>query len=70
VDAPKVDVRFERVTVEADVLAGRRAVPTLLNCAINAARVRNERAKFLPSPSFYSHAARMMYWCGYVVINL
>ncbi|KAJ1269487.1 hypothetical protein BS78_07G215800 [Paspalum vaginatum] len=36
VEAAKVEVRFERLTVEADVRVGRRAVPTLLNCAINA----------------------------------
>ncbi|OEL31258.1 ABC transporter G family member 45 [Dichanthelium oligosanthes] len=38
VEAAKVEVRFEKVTVEADVRVGRRAVPTLLNCAINAAQ--------------------------------
>jgi len=38
VDVPKVEVRFERLTVEADVRVGRRAVPTLLNAAINAAQ--------------------------------
>ncbi|CAL5000759.1 unnamed protein product [Urochloa decumbens] len=38
VEAPKVEVRFERLTVEADVRVGRRAVPTLLNCAVNAAQ--------------------------------
>lgn len=41
VEAPKVEVRFERLTVEADVRVGRRAVPTLLNCAVNAAQVTN-----------------------------
>jgi len=45
VEAPKVEVRFERLTVEADVRVGRRAVPTLLNCAVNAAQVTNEPAK-------------------------
>ncbi|CAO2200482.1 unnamed protein product [Urochloa humidicola] len=38
VEAAKVEVRFERLTVEADVRVGRRAVPTLLNCAVNAAQ--------------------------------
>jgi len=46
VEAPKVEVRFERLTVEADVRVGRRAVPTLLNCAVNAAQVTNEPANF------------------------
>jgi hypothetical protein len=44
VDAPKVEVRFERLTVEADVRVGRRAVPTLLNAAINAAQVTSPPA--------------------------
>jgi hypothetical protein len=39
VGAAKVEVRLEKLTVEADVRVGRRAVPTLLNCAINAAQV-------------------------------
>lgn len=34
-----MEVRFEKLTVEADVRVGRRAVPTLPNCAINAAQV-------------------------------
>ncbi|TVU04726.1 hypothetical protein EJB05_47857 [Eragrostis curvula] len=38
VEAEKVEVAFERLTVEADVRVGRRAVPTLLNCAVNAAQ--------------------------------
>uniref|UniRef100_A0A453RPU4 ABC transporter domain-containing protein n=2 Tax=Aegilops tauschii subsp. strangulata TaxID=200361 RepID=A0A453RPU4_AEGTS len=38
VDAAKVEVRFEELTVEADVRVGRRALPTLLNCAVNAAQ--------------------------------
>ncbi|KAL5229992.1 hypothetical protein ABZP36_028768 [Zizania latifolia] len=38
VGAAKVEVRLEKLTVEADVRVGRRAVPTLLNCAINVAQ--------------------------------
>uniref|UniRef100_A0A0D9XAF4 ABC transporter domain-containing protein n=1 Tax=Leersia perrieri TaxID=77586 RepID=A0A0D9XAF4_9ORYZ len=38
VGAAKVEVKLEKLTVEADVRVGRRAVPTLLNCAINAAQ--------------------------------
>ncbi|KAL5221098.1 hypothetical protein ABZP36_025811 [Zizania latifolia] len=38
VGAAKVEVRLEKLTVEADVHVGRRAVPTLLNCAINVAQ--------------------------------
>ncbi|KAL6900989.1 hypothetical protein ACP4OV_005665 [Aristida adscensionis] len=37
-EAAAVEVRFEGLAVEADVRVGRRAVPTLLNCAINAAQ--------------------------------
>ncbi|GJN15549.1 hypothetical protein PR202_gb02470 [Eleusine coracana subsp. coracana] len=42
VEAAKVEVAFERLTVEADVRVGRRAVPTLLNCAINAAQIKGK----------------------------
>ncbi|CAM0879784.1 unnamed protein product [Alopecurus aequalis] len=38
VSVAKVAVRFEDLTVEADVRVGHRALPTLLNCAINAAQ--------------------------------
>ncbi|KAG8048144.1 hypothetical protein GUJ93_ZPchr0008g11702 [Zizania palustris] len=38
VGAAKVEVRLEKLTVEADVRVGRRAVPTLLNGAINVAQ--------------------------------
>ncbi|XP_047086516.1 ABC transporter G family member 45 isoform X1 [Lolium rigidum] len=38
VGAAKVEVRFEELTVEADVRVGRRALPTLINCAVNAAQ--------------------------------
>ena len=46
VEAARVEVRFERLTVEADVRVGRRAVPTLLNCAVNAAQVTNNASGY------------------------
>jgi hypothetical protein len=39
VGAAKVEVRFEELMVEANVRVGRRALPTLTNCVINAAQV-------------------------------
>ncbi|VAI24829.1 unnamed protein product [Triticum turgidum subsp. durum] len=38
VGVEKVEVRFEELTVEADVPVGRRTLPTLFNCAVNAAQ--------------------------------
>jgi hypothetical protein len=49
VAAEKVEVSFKGLTVEADVRLGRRAVPTLLNCAINAAQVFIYMSNSLPS---------------------
>jgi hypothetical protein len=49
VAAEKVEVSFKGLTVEADVRLGRRAVPTLLNCAINAAQVFIYISNSLPS---------------------
>ncbi|KAK1608565.1 hypothetical protein QYE76_032238 [Lolium multiflorum] len=40
VGGEKVEVRFEELSVEAHVRVGRRALPTLLNCTVNAAQVR------------------------------
>ncbi|GLJ43783.1 hypothetical protein SUGI_0911510 [Cryptomeria japonica] len=35
IDLPKIEVRFEHLTVDADVYVGGRALPTLLNFTIN-----------------------------------
>lgn len=51
VEAHKVEVRFERLAVEADVRVGSRAVPTLLNSAVNAAQVITTRRTPPPSSS-------------------
>ncbi|KAF3795440.1 hypothetical protein EJ110_NYTH04987 [Nymphaea thermarum] len=36
IDLPKIEVRFEGLSVEADAYVGGRALPTLLNAAINS----------------------------------
>lgn len=38
-DVPTIEVRFEHLTVEAKVYIGSRALPTLLNFAINMLQV-------------------------------
>lgn len=38
-DMPTIEVRFEHLTVEAKVYLGSRALPTLLNFAINMLQV-------------------------------
>lgn len=40
IEMPKIEIRFENLSVEADAYVGRRALPTLLNSAINAIEVR------------------------------
>ena len=45
VEAAKVEVRFERLTVEADVRVGRHAVPTLLNCTVDTVQVTNQQRR-------------------------
>ncbi|XP_077235852.1 pleiotropic drug resistance protein 2-like [Tasmannia lanceolata] len=35
IDLPKIEVRFEHLSVEADAYVGRRALPTLLNATVN-----------------------------------
>lgn len=38
-DVPTIEVRFDHLTVEAKVYIGSRALPTLLNFAINMLQV-------------------------------
>ncbi|KAM3262085.1 hypothetical protein ACQJBY_052645 [Aegilops geniculata] len=70
----KVEVRFEELTVEADVRVGRRALPTLLNCAVNAAQelatyshmctTRKEPIKIINGASGIIHSSRMTLLLG------
>ena len=41
-----MEARFERLTVEVDVWVGRHAMPTLLNCTVNAAQVTNNASGY------------------------
>jgi len=36
IEIPKIEVRFENLSVEGDVRVGRRALPTLHNVTLNA----------------------------------
>lgn len=38
-ELPKIEVRFEDLSVEADAYAGSRALPTLLNATLNTIEV-------------------------------
>ncbi|TVU38823.1 hypothetical protein EJB05_12215, partial [Eragrostis curvula] len=40
IELPQIEVRYENLSVEADVYVGKRALPTLLNAAINLLEVR------------------------------
>ncbi|TVU38824.1 hypothetical protein EJB05_12216, partial [Eragrostis curvula] len=40
IELPQIEVRYENLNVEADVYVGKRALPTLLNAAINVLEVR------------------------------
>lgn len=40
IELPTIEVRYEQLTVEADVVAAGRALPTLSNAATNFIQVR------------------------------
>jgi hypothetical protein len=40
IELPQIEVRYENLSIEADVYVGKRALPTLLNSAINVFEVR------------------------------
>lgn len=39
IDVPKIEIRFEQLSVEGDAFVGSRALPTLLNSTINSVEV-------------------------------
>lgn len=39
IEIPKIEVRYENLSVEGDVYVGSRALPTLLNVTINTLEV-------------------------------
>ncbi|PIN08714.1 Pleiotropic drug resistance proteins (PDR1-15), ABC superfamily [Handroanthus impetiginosus] len=49
IDIPKVEVRYEHLSVEGDAYVGSRALPTLWNSTLNVIEGIFERLKILPS---------------------
>jgi hypothetical protein len=39
IDIPKIEVRFENLSIEGDAYVGTRALPTLLNSTLNSIEV-------------------------------
>jgi hypothetical protein len=39
IEIPKIEVRYEHLSVEGDVYVGSRALPTLLNVTLNTIQV-------------------------------
>ncbi|XP_060212522.1 pleiotropic drug resistance protein 2-like [Lycium barbarum] len=49
IDVPKIELRFEHLSIEGDTFVGSRALPTLLNATINFIEGALEKIKLLPS---------------------
>ncbi|KAG8380612.1 hypothetical protein BUALT_Bualt06G0033800 [Buddleja alternifolia] len=49
IDVPKVEVRYEHLSVDGDAYAGSRALPTLLNSTLNVIEGILEKVKIVPS---------------------
>lgn len=41
IDIPKIEIRFEHLSIDGDVYVGSRALPTLLNATLNTIEVFN-----------------------------
>ena len=39
IEIPKIEVRYENLSIEGDVYVGSRALPTLLNATLNTIEV-------------------------------
>ncbi|KAM1255654.1 hypothetical protein ACFX1Q_029901 [Malus domestica] len=49
IDVPKVEVRFEKLSIEGDAYVGSRALPTLLNSSLNMIEGIIGKLKLVPS---------------------
>lgn len=49
IDIPKVEVRYEHLSVDGDAYVGSRALPTLLNATLNVIEGIFEKVKIIPS---------------------
>ncbi|KAM4071954.1 hypothetical protein ACB094_11G100200 [Castanea mollissima] len=49
IDIPKIEVRFEHISIEGDAYVGTRALPTLLNSSLNSIEAVLGLIKLLPS---------------------
>ncbi|XP_051142599.1 pleiotropic drug resistance protein 2-like isoform X2 [Andrographis paniculata] len=49
IEIPKVEVRYEHVSVDGDAFVGSRALPTLLNASLNLIEGVFEKVKLIPS---------------------
>lgn len=55
IELPQIEVRYEHLSVEADVHVGKRALPTLLNAVINTVEVGTCKHKDIKNHlSFYN----------------
>lgn len=61
IELPQIEVRYEHLSVEAEVYVGARALPTLLNSAINVVEVSYIHAAMHPAccsiSSKYKHSS-------------
>lgn len=54
IDLPKIEIRYENLSVEGDVHVGSRALPTLINATMNSFEVFFFTLSFLTSQILYS----------------
>ncbi|KAM7532289.1 hypothetical protein LguiB_035699 [Lonicera macranthoides] len=49
IDIPKIEIRYEHLSIEGDIYVGSRAIPTLLNATLNAIEGLLRAIKLFPS---------------------
>lgn len=52
-EIPKVEVRYENLTISTNVKVGSRALPTLLNYGYDVIEVRNAKFNLMIVATFY-----------------
>ena len=65
-EVPKVEVRFEKLNIEADVVIGSRALPTLINYSRDVIEVSMVFVSFIYTVNYYVDFTISLHW--YVIL--
>ena len=69
IEVPKIEVRYEHLSVEGDVYVGSRALPTLLNVTLNTIEVYKDVPFFFNVKQRDNFPLSNWEWLNFVIWN-